>query len=52
MLGGIPTWFKILFVVFFVMGISSAVIIFQECGAKALLFGNGAAMAAMTGMCD
>jgi hypothetical protein len=37
-----------------IIGILSTVAIFQKCGAKALLFGNGAgaAIAAMTGMCD
>lgn len=35
-----------------VIGLLSAVAVFQKCGAKALLFGHWASMAAMTGMCD
>ena len=48
----IPFWFKILAAVFLVIGIAAAVFTFQECGVKALFLGNGAAYAAMSGMCD
>lgn len=47
-----PTWFKILFVVFLVLGIASAVFTFQKCGTRAFLLGNGAGYAALSGMCD
>lgn len=47
-----PLWFKIWFVICLVVGIAAAIFTFQECGAKALLLGNGAPYAAMTGMCD
>lgn len=48
----IPFWFKILAVVFFVIGIASAVFTFQECGAQALFLGNSGFAAAAMGMCD
>ena len=48
----ITFWFKILAVVFLVIGIASAVFTFKECGTRALFLGNGATYAAMTGMCD
>jgi hypothetical protein len=52
MLRDIPIWFRILFVVFFIIGVAFAVFTFKECGVKALFLGNGATYAAMTGMCD
>jgi hypothetical protein len=34
------------------IGVSITVVTFQKCGWKTFLLGNGASMAAMTGMCD
>jgi hypothetical protein len=48
----IPVWFRILFFIFFLLGIANAVYTFQECGARALLLGDKAAVAAWLGMCD
>lgn len=42
----------IAFVAFLCIGIGMTIFTFQECGAKALLYGNGASMAALTGACD
>ena len=47
-----PLWFKIWFVVCLVVGIATAIFTFQECGARALLLGDGAMYAAVSGMCD
>lgn len=48
----VPVWFRILFLIFFLLGIANAVYTFQECGARALLLGDKAAVAAWLGMCD
>lgn len=34
------------------LGISSTVFVFKECGARAFLFGNGALYAAISGACE
>lgn len=47
-----PRWVYIVVVVWFVLAVSVAVFTFKECGAKALLLGNGAGTAAVMGMCD
>lgn len=48
----IPVWFRIWLVFCVVAGIACMVYVFQQCGARALLLGDGAAMAALMGMCD
>lgn len=48
----IPLWFKILSVIFLIVGIASAVYSFKECGTKAFFLGNGAFYAAASGMCE
>ena len=48
----IPVWFRIWFVFCVVAGITCMAYALHECGAKALLLGDGAAMAALMGMCD
>lgn len=50
--GEIPTWIKVLWVIFLVASIAATVYTFKECGAKALFLGNGGFYAAVTGMCD
>jgi hypothetical protein len=48
----IPTWIKVLWVIFLVAGVAAAVYTFKECGTKALFLGNGGLYAAATGMCE
>lgn len=52
MLREIPVWFRVVMVVVLIAGTASTVYAFKECGWKALLLGNGAATAALMGMCD
>lgn len=53
MMSGIPTWFKIFTVLFFVIGIAAFAYSVSKCGiGKTLLLNNGAFYAAATGMCD
>lgn len=42
----------VLVLVFLFMAMTSITYTFQKCGWKAFMFGNGAGMAAITGMCD
>lgn len=52
MLRDFPTWFIIAAVVMLFVGIGTTVFVVSKCGAKGLLFGNGAFMVAASGMCD
>jgi hypothetical protein len=52
MLRDVPMWFKICAVICLVVGISSLVFTWKECGARTLMLGDGAVFAAATGMCD
>lgn len=45
----IPNW---AYVVFLIVAIASTVFVATKCGWKTLWLGNGAAYAAMSGMCD
>jgi hypothetical protein len=47
-----PRWVYFAIAVWAVLAVSLAVFTFKECGAKALLLGNGAGAAAFMGMCD
>jgi hypothetical protein len=47
-----PRLFIAALVVTFVMGVASLGYVVSKCGAKGLLYGNGAVIVAATGMCD
>jgi len=47
-----PRWVYFVIPIWFVFAVSMAVFIFKECGARALILGNGGFYAAATGMCD
>jgi hypothetical protein len=49
----IPTWFKIVTVLWLAVGISALAYSVNKCGiSKTFLLGNGALYAAANGMCD
>lgn len=49
----LPTWYKIVMVVFLIMAIPMAVYTINKCGfVRTAMLGNGATYAAFAGMCD
>lgn len=48
-----PTWVKIVFVVWFLLAIGGTTYTINKCGfAEAMMLGNGGMYAAMMGMCN